>query len=379
MNKISDLDVLFHAYSLQTSFLSSKISSLFKLIYEDGKRNSGTNKDFVLHKKEAIINSIGLPQDEVWLAARDEIEQARDLGIVVINFLDENYPPDLLEIYDPPLVLFILTKQNISKNIWSEYPNWAIVGARNPSTYGSDIACQIGKRMVENKITVVSGLAYGIDKMSHIGALQAYSSYINNYPSTIAILGSGLLEIYPREHKYLAKNIIDSGGMIISEYGLKMTPRTFLFPRRNRIISGISKGIVIVEAKKKSGSLITARFALEHGKDLHCVPGPIDSELSEGVNLLIKEGAAVITSVDDFIKNISKTNQSTQRTQDVIDKQATLSDLEAMIINDLKSSALTFDEINDAGILDEEELRVLLTKLEFKGILKKNGNFYQLA
>lgn len=210
--------------------------------------------------------------------------------IQIIGVQDKKYPQQLKHIYDPPITLYV--KGNI--NVLNEKNAIGIVGARKCSEYGKKVAIEISEYLSKNNINIVSGLAKGIDTWSHIGCLKGNGK-------TIAVLGSGLNEFYPKENIGLAKEIIKSGGVIISEYTLGIKPERLNFPARNRIISGLSNKIVIVEASKKSGSIITADYALEQGKDIYVIPGNITNKNSEGSNELIKEGANIITKYEDLL------------------------------------------------------------------------------
>lgn len=206
-----------------------------------------------------------------------------------ISILDENYPELLKQIYDPPKCLYVMGNLEILNT-----PSLAIVGCRETTEYGKKAATYFAYNLAKQGITIVSGLAKGVDSFSHIGALQAEGK-------TIAVLGSGLDIIYPKENNQLAKKIIEKGGAIISEYPLGTRPLQEHFPARNRIISGISQAVLVVEAKEKSGSLITADFAMEQGKEVYAVPGNINSLNSIGTNNLIKDGAIPVSNYSDII------------------------------------------------------------------------------
>lgn len=208
-----------------------------------------------------------------------------------ISIKNNKYPNQLKNIYDPPAKLYVLGNRFILNQ-----RNFAIVGSRKATQYGKKIAMQISKELAENGLNVVSGLAIGIDSYAHLGCLQ-----VKDAGKTIAVLGSGLDVIYPKENRKLAEQIINSGGCIISEYPIGSKIEKNNFPQRNRIISGLSEGILVVEASQKSGALITAEFGAEQGKEVFAVPGDINKEQSEGCNLLIKDGANVVTSSQDII------------------------------------------------------------------------------
>lgn len=207
----------------------------------------------------------------------------------IIRETDENYPEKLRQIYDRPAKLYIEGNVNIlnSKSI-------AIIGSRNCSKYGMEVAYKFGYGLAQKGITVISGLARGIDAYSHWGVVKAKGK-------AIAVLGSGLNNIYPRENVKLYNEIIKNGGAVITEYEPNAKPDKIHFPARNRIISALSDGILVVEARRKSGTLITVDFGLEHGKDIFCIPGNITSDNSYSTNELIKQGAIPVTCVDDLL------------------------------------------------------------------------------
>lgn len=216
------------------------------------------------------------------------------MRIQEISIGNQDYPKQLKEIYDPPSRLYVLGNKQLLKE-----KGIAIVGARKATEYGKKVAQQISKQLSGIGINIISGLALGIDTCAHLGTLQEKS-----IGKTIAVLGSGLDKIYPKENIELARRIIKSGGCIISEYPVGTSASKLNFPQRNRIISGLSKGVLVVEASEKSGSLITADFALEQGREVFAVPGDINKETSKGTNNLIKQGAKIVTSYIDIIHEI---------------------------------------------------------------------------
>ena len=238
-------------------------------------------------------------------------------NIDIISIEEKEYPINLINIYSPPICLYIRGNKNILKN-----KSIAIVGCRDCTEYGKKTAQKFSYNLAQNKINIVSGLAKGIDSFAHIGALienkerksnekqknDEKEKNINNkkttksYAKTIAVLGNGLDTIYPKENKELANMIINQGGTIISEYPLGTTPERINFPARNRIVSGLSTGTLVIEAKEKSGTLITVDFALEQGKEVFVVPGNINSINSVGTNRLIKEGAKLVTCYEEIIE-----------------------------------------------------------------------------
>ncbi len=221
-----------------------------------------------------------------------------DIDIISIN--DNEYPSILKEIYDPPISLYIMGNTSIlnQKSI-------AIVGCREATEYGKSATKYFSYNLAKEGINIISGLAKGVDSYAHIGTICAQNECKNednsvNCGKTIAILGCGLDLIYPKENEFLAKEIIKKEGAILSEYPLGTKPDRMNFPARNRIISGMSKGVLVVEAKEKSGTLITVDFALEQGRDVFVVPGNINSANSVGTNRLIQQGAKLVTNYNEI-------------------------------------------------------------------------------
>ena len=232
-------------------------------------------------------------------------------NINIISIVDKEYPNILKEIYDFPISLYVKGNKDILNN-----RNIAIIGCREASDYGKKAAKYFGYNLSKEGINIVSGLAKGVDSYSHIGNICALmeKSYPqnNSYPQVdklikcgkpIAVVGNGLDMVYPAENKKLEKKIIELGGCIISEYPLGTKPSKMSFPARNRIISGISNAVLVIEAKEKSGTLITVDFALEQGRDVFVVPGNINSINSVGTNDLIKQGASLVTNFKEILKN----------------------------------------------------------------------------
>ena len=230
-------------------------------------------------------------------------------NIDIISINEEKYPKILKEIYDPPISLYVKGNTEILNN-----KSIAIVGCRDATEYGKKAAKYFSYNLSKKGINIVSGLARGIDSYAHIGNICArdeekqvadklrinMQEYNCQYGKTIAVVGNGLDIVYPNENKYLYDKIIETGGAVISEYPLGTKPDKMNFPARNRIVSGISNGIIVIEAKEKSGTLITVDFALEQGRDVYVVPGNINSINSVGTNDLIKQGARLVTQYKDI-------------------------------------------------------------------------------
>ena len=227
---------------------------------------------------------------DLFSRAEAEIETVRKLGADLLILDDGVYPELLREIYDPPITLYV-------KGAWEaclERPCIAVVGSRRCSTYGQNAALMLARDLAQRGVTVVSGFARGIDAAAHRGALEAGGR-------TVAVLGTGMGEFYPRDHKRLADEILDRGGAVVTQFPLGTPPVAENFPYRNRIISGLSLGVVVVEAAENSGSLITARLAIEQNREVFAVPGNITSRNSFGTNYLIKgAGAKLVQQWQDI-------------------------------------------------------------------------------
>lgn len=214
-----------------------------------------------------------------------EWEFIKKYNIQIVNYLHKYYPENLRNIYDMPVVFYAIGNLERLRE-----KSVAIVGTRQCSEYGINVARELAKNIAGNNVNVVSGLATGIDAEAHIGAGG----------NTIAVLGSGINVIYPKENIALAKEIVRKGGLIMTEYPINEKPERLNFPNRNRLISGLSEAVIVVEAGERSGSLITADFAMEQGKEVYAVPGNITSPTSVGTNQLIYDGAVPIISTKDL-------------------------------------------------------------------------------
>lgn len=253
-----------------------------EIIYKSNRRDLLKVKGIGEETIKSILN------EKVRKDLKRHIEYITNNNIEIITIEDEQYPNKLKEIYDPPMILYargnidILNKESI-----------AIVGCRDISNYGISATKYFSFNLARKNINIISGLAKGVDSFAHIGAICAKGK-------TIAVVGNGLDSIYPRENLDIAKKILETGGTILSEYPLGTKPEKKNFPARNRIISGLSTSIIVVEAKERSGTLITVDFALEQGRNVYVVPGNIDSINSVGTNELLKQGAKPITSYLDL-------------------------------------------------------------------------------
>ena len=218
------------------------------------------------------------------------VDRLRAAGIRFTVLGDEDFPEPLQHIPDPPLAVYYRGTLELGQEL-----RVAVVGARTATRRGLQLAESLGRNLARAGATIVSGLARGIDGAAHRGVLAAETG------GACAVLGSGLQDVYPREHRGLAERIIEAGGAVLSEYAPHAAPFKGHFPERNRLISGLSHGVVLVEASRRSGSLITARMAGEQGRDVMAVPGPVGNPLSAGCHWLIKQGAALVEDADDIL------------------------------------------------------------------------------
>ncbi|MGP8153351.1 MAG: DNA-processing protein DprA [Smithella sp.] len=332
----------------------------------------------VLHLKETagISKKIAtlITSFKDWDKVKKELELLDKNKVNIITYQDELYPHKLLNIYDRPP--FIYVRGNLNKNDI----NIAIVGSRLASTYGKYTTERISRELALKGLTVVSGMARGIDSAAHRGAIAAHGK-------TIAILGSGLDVIYPPENKKLFADIIQNGS-VISEFPLGTPPRSANFPTRNRIISGLSYGVVIVEAGEKSGSLITARLALEQGREVFAVPGSIDAAGSRGTNKLIKQGAKLIENIDDILEEILpqiEINTSLKpvfisNTEEIVKEHTEiLNGVDQKIIDFVSKSRIHVDDLIFSTGLSSTDILSALTTMELKGIVQQYpGKFFSL-
>jgi DNA processing protein len=225
--------------------------------------------------------------------AEQELGRLRAQNGVLLTYADEDYPQRLREIFDPPPVLWVLGDVSLLSR-----PAIAIVGTRQPTPYGTGMAEILARDLATRRMVILSGMARGIDTAAHRGALAANGK-------TVAVWGTGVDVIYPKENKSLAENILSSGGAIISEYQLGTFPAPQNFPKRNRILSGMSVGVLVVEAGENSGTRVTARCALEQDRDVYAVPGNVTTRNAWGPNTLIKQGAKLVATWEDVWEGLT--------------------------------------------------------------------------
>lgn len=298
--------------------------------------------------------------------AKKELDLANKKGYKILTLLDEAYPFLLKQIPDPPPVLYIYGIPMFSiKSI-------AIVGSREPTRYGIITAKRLSHELASLDITVISGMARGIDTAAHVGALSAKGK-------TVAVLGSGLERIYPFENKKLFHKIAENGA-VVSEFPLMTSPEPFRFPVRNRIISGMSLGTVVVEAAQKSGSLITARLAGEQGREVFAVPGNIESFKSIGTHRLLKEGAKLVTNAQDILEELTGTIQiDSKKATKTIEQLPEMTSEEHLIFNALGPYPIHIDDLIRKLAMEPGKISSILLQLELKGIVQQTpGKFFSI-
>lgn len=326
-----------------------------------------------------IINEFG-SMENVWKASDEEIRGKIFPGIAeqiivsrskvnveehyntlleekinVLTIMDSGYPQNLKFISSPPPILYVKGELPSTSLL-----HIAVVGTRRASVYAMQVAEKLSFQLASSNAVVVSGMARGVDSYAHKGAIEARGK-------TIAVLGCGLDVVYPRENKKLMDQIWESGA-VISEFPLGTQPNRINFPIRNRIISGLSSGLLVVEAPERSGALITVDFALEQGKDVFAVPGLITNKNSRGSNRLIKEGAKLVETVDDILEeypsfNLAHSESSIKSTEGILDKNM------KEIIDLLRGGPVFPDELCQLAGVNPAQLNVLLTQMELKGLI----------
>ncbi len=316
----------------------------------------------------AKLLSLGLNQKTIdeFISWRDLVKIENLLStmtqhqIQAVEFDDEFYPPLLKNIYQPPPLLYY--QGNLKSELY--HLPLAVVGSRRPSPYGQMAVNRLVKDLAQNNLTIVSGLAFGIDALAHQAALAVSGK-------TIAVLGSGLdrPSLYPAANRCLADKIVAQGGALISEFPPKTSANKFNFPRRNRLISGISLGVLVIEAAAKSGSLITAHYGLEQNREVMAVPGNIFSPVSAGANHLLKLGAKPITKTEDVYEVLELETGGSQTSS-----RQELNAEEIKILNALNSEAKHLDELSNLLKLDIGVITSTLTLMEIKGFVKNIGN-----
>lgn len=319
---------------------------------------------------QGILQSEALEQLKNWknIQWKKELERTRSSGIKLISMDDPEYPEILKQIPDPPIILYVKGKIPDTSTFVG------VVGTRNPSSYGVVMAEKFTAALASWGICIVSGMARGIDSIAHKTSLRMKTP-------TVAVMGCGLANIYPPENKRLAESISETGALI-SEFPLDTLPEKFNFPRRNRIISGMSHAVLVVEAGLKSGAIITAHLAADQNRDVFVLPSDANRLTGRGNNLLIKEGACLVENPEEIIEHMKFFPQKTHTTQSVaetIQQNSNLTDLEKLVYNLIKEKELSFEEIQIKTGKKLQELTKILTDLEIKGFISSGpGHIYSI-
>ncbi len=316
--------------------------------------------------REEQLRKIGLDKRAIdsFFITRGEVDLDQQLadvqaiGVSLLTWHSEEYPSYLREIDGAPPVVYV-------HGSLEDIDRWAVavVGTRRLTSYGRQVAQELVTGLVLNGVTIVSGLARGIDAVAHKTALD-------HGGRTIAVLGSGPDCIYPPENRSLARQIVNGHGAVISEYGLGVQPEAKNFPPRNRIISGLSLGVIVVEAGERSGASITARFALEQGRDVFAVPGNINSPASMGTNRLIQQGAKLVSTVDDVLEEL---NLAMVLEHSAVQLALPETKDEAAIYGQLSGQPVHVDELSRNTGLTSSVVSSTLTLMELKGMVRQVG------
>ena len=300
-----------------------------------------------------VIKSIEEMRPHIDLVS--EMERLDKAGIKVYTFQDDDYPARLREIFDYPPIIYL-------KGELSLQDEWciAVVGTRRATVYGKQVTQEIVENLARNKITVVSGLARGIDTIAHRAALEAEGR-------TVAICACGLDSVYPPENAALARSIVENGALI-SEYPLGAKPRADNFPRRNRIMSGMSLGVLVIEADEISGAVITAHMALEQNREVFAVPGSILSPMSRGTNTLIQEGAKLVRNCTDILEELNLTANIQQLE---MKEMVPTTETEDLLLKQLSSEPVHVDAVCRSSGLPVATVSSNLAIMELKGLVKQ--------
>jgi DNA processing protein len=294
-----------------------------------------------------------------------EMERIHAAGAKVLTWESEEYPERLREVVDSPPVLYTLGD-------FAPPDSWAVavVGTRRATAYGREVTARLTSELAEAGVTIISGLARGIDSGAHNAALDSGGR-------TIAVLGSGVDVIYPPENRGLAQRIVAEGrGAVISEFPLGTQPDAVNFPSRNRIISGLSLGVLVVEAAERSGALITVTFALEQGRDVFAVPGPITSRSSDGPNHLLKQGAKCVTSARDILDELNM-GMVAEHVEAV--RSLPTDPTERKLLEYLQESTQHIDDLTNKSGLPASTVSAVLTMMELKGMVRHVGGMQYAA
>jgi DNA processing protein len=335
---------------------SARLENLLKHFKAPENIFKASRRDLIVACGEQIAESIAAFDPR---RMENDLALAKKSGLRVITLFDQDYPQLLKEIPGPPIVLYISGRITADDN-----SGIGIVGSRCASFYGLRSAEKFAAELSGRGLTIVSGMARGVDTYAHAGALKVKGR-------TIAVMGSGFSHIYPPENAGLAKKISESGA-VISEFPMDTLPLAQNFPRRNRLISGLSLGVLITEAARNSGALITADFALEQGREVFALPGRIDSCGSTGVNALIKQGAKLVTCCEDILEELNLPAAIARKPEDRAIKEKTACPKEEEMVYDcISRQAITMDDLVEKTSKRYGQLASLILKLQFKKLIKE--------
>ncbi len=290
---------------------------------------------------------------------KDILKKLEEENVNILTIYDEDYPIKLMTIPNRPKVLYYKGKKLDDKF------SIAIVGSRKCTDYGRWACIKFTRELSNLGVSIISGLALGVDSIAHRESIEA-----NNY--TVAVLGCGLDIVYPRKNKGLYDDLINY-GTIVSEYPLGTPPKPYNFPHRNRIISGLSNGVIVVEAKDKSGTLITVGHALDQGKDVYAIPGNINSMFSSGTNKLIRDGAIPLLNIQDIIDRNGELEKKLKEIKDTVKEDINFSETEKKILSILEQPMHSDNIVYETGI-DISTINTMLVGLELKGAIEEIGN-----
>ena len=333
------------------------------------ERFGGAESAWKASPAELAAAGLSLKLIERLIEVREKVDLARiwdqiqSKGIRVLTWMDETYPQRLKEIEQPPPVLY-LRGELVPEDTWAV----AIVGTRRVTPYGRQVTEEIASFLAANGITVVSGLARGVDALAHSAALKAGGR-------TLAVLGSGVDRIYPPENRSMAEHILEKGA-VLSDYAPGTPPEASNFPPRNRIISGLSMAVIVIEAGKTSGALITAEFAAEQGREIFAVPGNILAPQSKGTNWLIQQGAQPLLSASDIMQSLNLTRVGQHK---AARKVLPTDEVEAKLLETIGEEPLHVDEIRNQTGLPVEKVSATLVMMELKGMVRQVGSMHYAA
>jgi len=328
----------------------------------------------IFHESKKALSALALSDASIqslqhpdWSRVDLDLQWASEPNHHILTLSHKNYPPLLKEISVPPPVLFVIGESSLLS-----WPQIAIVGSRNPSTLGEKTAHSFAASLAKAGLCITSGMALGIDAASHQASLA-------NRGKTIAVTGTGLDRVYPARHKQLAHNI-SRNGAIISEFVLGSAPKANHFPRRNRIISGLSLGTLVVEAAKRSGSLITARHALEEGREVFAIPGSIHNPLARGCNELIRQGAKLVETAEDILEELNLFVAEVEQDSTMPTDASALERTHQNILKFVAYSPTSIDTLVEETGESAEVIASTLLLLELQGYVESaaGGHYYRI-